>query len=123
MKMIKQQDLQRCPNGCCLYLEGRPVGKAEYDEVAGKNLHVSGSVMDTVIPCLTGGANKIIAEEAGIYLGRPVTGGVVPTNMVRFVYDATSHECRGIATNAHTAKVNAATRNYQKREKEKAKVT
>jgi hypothetical protein len=102
--MTEQRDVQRCNKGCCLYVNGRKVSKAEYEEAT---KGILGPTRGTAIPCLKEETNKAIADETGFYVGGPVTNAEKSATD-SFAYDTRTHAYLRIATNEDYNRLKAA---------------
>ena len=68
-------DLRFCPQGCCRFINNRPVGDAEYQEFVGRPLIGSlGPRVELLIPCRRnpGDLQKAVEDSVGFYLGSPM---------------------------------------------------
>ena len=102
--MTEQRNAQRCNKACCLYIDAREVSKEEY---ATATLGIIGTTRGTAIVCLKEKTNKAVANEAGFYIGSPLTNSV-KNSADSFIYDTKTHAYLRIATDIDYQRLRAA---------------
>src|SRR5258708_39388719 len=95
---MKPEDVQACATGCCLYLNGEPVSKEDFEAAQ--------SLGETRIPCLRNEQTKRAAKEARLYISVGVVGRLSDKGLP--IYDSVTHQYLQNATPTNIAKWKAA---------------
>jgi hypothetical protein len=88
-------DLRLCFQGCCRFINNRPVGDAEYQEFVRRPVLGSfGPPVELLIPCRRnpGDLERAAEQAAGFYLGSPMKrayGTLIPAGRA-FVIDGST---------------------------------